>query len=788
MTNEIKVSIRNLVEFVLRSGSLDNRFVGISRALEGTKTHQKIQKSYGEGYASEVALIFSMEHKGFLLTLEGRVDGIFSEEGSLIVDEIKTTNCPLEFIHEDFNLLHWAQAKCYAYIYGVQNNANEMGIQLTYYQLDTEEKKCFRKKLSIDELKEFFYSLLDRYLSWAVFTANWRIKRDETIKSLKFPFDSYRKGQKELAKAVYKTITSGKKLFVQAPTGTGKTISTLFPAVKAIGEGHIARIFYLTARTTTRQVAEEAFSRMKECGLEFKTITLTAKEKICFNKGAGCNPEQCSCANGYFDRVNEAVASVLSAENNLTREVIEEYSERYNVCPFEFSLDLSLWVDCVICDYNYVFDPRVYLKRFFLNNRGDYVFLIDEAHNLVERAREMFSAELYKSSFLQVKKIMEMKGRKIYKILGKLNTLMLDLKKQCEEEGRDVTVKTDEPGDLYPLLREFVKEADLWLSGNHDADGFDELLELYFNVLIFIKISEFYDERYVTYFEMTKNDVKIKLFCLDPSFLLGEAAKRGKAAVFFSATLTPLSYFRNILGGYEDSYTMKLDSPFYSENLCLLLADRISTKYKNRENSYLTIAEHIEALVRQKTGNYMVYFPSYMYMNEVIIRFVNICPDIAVAVQSASMAEEERDIFLERFQPQPGDTLVGFGVLGGIFSEGIDLKDDRLIGAVIVGVGLSQISPEQNVIMNYFDERNQMGYEYAYMFPGMNKVLQAAGRVIRSENDKGVVLLIDERFSHENYRELFPENWSHYIKTRGLKELRMNVARFWDSHTDLPVP
>lgn len=775
--NEIRTSIRNLVEFVLRSGDLESGFVGPNRALEGTKSHQKIQKESGTAYDAEVYLSFSMESDGFTIIIEGRADGIITEEEGIVIDEIKSTTSPLEYIDENYNPLHWAQAECYAYIYAEQNDIKSLTVQLTYYQIDTEEKKYIRKSFDIAELKDFFYGLVEKYVIWAGLSKDWGMKRDESIKELKFPFESYRKGQRELAVAAYKTIEEGKNLFVQAPTGIGKTISILFPAVKAMGEEHISKIFYLTAKTITRQAAEEAFSRMRSYGLKFRTITLTAKDKVCFNKGVGCNPEQCEYAKGHFDRVNDALIDILSNEENITRETVEEYSKKHRVCPFEYSLDLSLWVDCIICDYNYVFDPRVYLKKFFLNNKGDYAFLIDEAHNLVDRAREMFSAELNKSSFLELKKIMKSKDQQLAKTLSKINTYMIGLRKQCGEQG--FLVKEQELKDLYQILKSLIEESEVWLSKSYNTEGFEQLLELYFDSLAFIRISELFDERYVTFIETKKSEVKIKLFCLDPSYLLSQAVKRGKTAVFFSATLTPLGYFRSILGGNDDDYMISLPSPFEKSNLCLLIADNISTKYRNRESSYDKIVEIIKVTAAQKPGNYFVYFPSYKYLNEVYTRFIDECPEISTIIQGSSMSEEERETFLSEFQPDTSEVLVGFGVLGGIFSEGVDLKGDRLIGAIIVGVGLPQVSAEQDIIMDYFRVKNSMGYEYAYMYPGMNKVLQAAGRVIRSEKDRGIVLLIDERFSQRNYQNLFPEHWNHSLKAKRIIDLESNLKKFW---------
>jgi Rad3-related DNA helicase len=778
---EIRISVRNLVEFIMRSGNIDSQFMGNSRALEGTKAHQKIQKeNKDKGYTPEVTLKYPIEYKGFNFIIEGRADGIISNNEAITIDEIKTTTRPLEYIEEDYNETHWAQAKCYAFIYCEQNSFEYISVQLTYYQIEIDDIKRFIKRHSYDELKVFFFDLLDKYLVWATLTKEWTIIRDNSIKELGFPFEKYRKGQRELAVSVYKTIVENKKIFIQAPTGIGKTISTLFPAIKAITEGHTSKIFYLTAKTIIRGVVEEAFSKMKEKGLEFKTVTLTAKDKVCFKEKSICDPEHCEFARGHFDRVNNALLDLLNQENYFTRDVIESYARKHMVCPFEFSLDLTLWSDCVICDYNYVFDPRVYLKSFFVDNDGDYTFLIDEAHNLVDRAREMFSAELYKKPILELKKMLKDKEPRIAKALGKLNSFMISMKKLCNDGN--YYMQEYEPKDMYPLIQKFIDESEEWLVQNQGSELHEKLLETYFNVLTFMRIAEFYDKRYVTYVESSNDDTKIKLFCLDPSYLLGEAVKRGKSAIFFSATLTPIDYFSEVLGGGDDCYKMRLASPFDISNRALLIADNISTKYNNRDKSYVTIVTYIKSVLEQKLGNYIVFFPSYQYMNQVYNVFTDTYPDVYTVLQSNNMTEEERDNFLELFQPDIQNGILGFCVLGGLFSEGVDLKHDRLIGSIIVGVGLPQICFERNIIKDYFNEKSKNGYEYSYVYPGMNKVLQAAGRVIRTEIDKGVILLIDERFTTKTYLQLFPKEWFPNISVKRVKDIENNLNDFWGKY------
>jgi len=782
---DIKISVRNLVEFVLRAGDLDMRFMGSSRAVEGTKAHQKIQKEnkekysiiFGEEYSSEVSLKHSVQYNGTTILIEGRADGILIKDGKVTVDEIKTVAKDVELLKEDYNSLHWAQAKCYAYIYGAENNLELINVQLTYYEIETEKTKQFIKAFSMNNLKDFFEDIISRYFVWANITSEWNVERDTTIKDLKFPFDNYREGQRELAVSVYKTIVEDKKMFVQAPTGIGKTISTLFPSIKAVGEGYTEKIFYLTAKTITRQVAEDAFDKMKANGLKFKTITITAKDKVCFSKGCACNPEQCKFAKGHFDRVNVALLDIIKNENTFSREIIENYSNKHKICPFEFTLDLTLWSDCVICDYNYVFDPRVYLKRFFTDNSGDYTILVDEAHNLVDRAREMFSAQIHKKLLLQLKRDIKGKNDGMYKILNKLNSFMLGMKKMCNEDG--FYKQNSEPVDIYNLLTRLTKILEVWLTKNEKSEIYDNFLELYFNSLSFIRIAELYDDKYITYVETTEDDVILKIFCLDPSKLLREASKRGSSVIYFSATLLPLTYFKEILGGENLDYHLTLKSPFDKNKLKIMIAKDISTKFKYRENSYLKIVEYIYSVISAKNGNYMVFFPSYKYMDEVYIRFSEKYPQTELEIQTNFMSEDQREDFLSNFKNLSHKNILGFGVLGGIFSEGIDLKGDALIGVIIIGVGHPMICFEREIIKEYFDNKSNCGYEYSYMYPGMNKVLQAAGRVIRTEEDKGVALLIDDRFLHQRYRRLFPKEWDNYQITNNNTHVKKEIIKFY---------
>lgn len=781
----IRISVRELVEFGFSSGDLDSRFVGMGKALLGARLHQKLQglrkseAAEGEAYHKEVAISRTVEFAGLTFVVTGRIDGISESARGITLEEIKTTSCPLEHITEDTYPVHWAQAQCYAFMYSEEYGKKISNIQLTYYNTESEEQKVFLKAVEAEELERYFTGLLDKYCGWAYEMYEWSGLRNDTITTLDFPYAEYRKNQRKLAVAVYKTIAEGKRIFIQAPTGTGKTISALFPAVKALGEGNADKIFYLTAKTITRQVALDAIRRMQGKGLRLKTIVLTAKDKICFKEETNCNPEYCEYARGYFDKVNEALKKLFTQEDIITREVLERHARENQLCPFELSLDTASWADCIICDYNYVFDPRASLKRFFLEKENDYVLLVDEAHNLVDRAREMFSAELHKKPFLDIKRSMKSMAPSAAKSAADINSLLLALKKKYA--GKNCCIDPLDLKGLNRALREFTGHGEAWLGSNHGKAGHNELLELYFEAVAFMRIYELFDERYTCYIELSGSDVKLKLFCLDPSKLLGEVTGRVKASVLYSATLTPIQYFKDILGGNEKDYNMRLPSPFEASNLSLTIAQDVSTKYKNREKSLAAVAGYIKSVLEARKGNYFVFFPSYKYMNEVYSIFAEQYPGFRIKLQQPAMGEEDKESFLESFQQAAEDGFAAFAVMGGVFSEGIDLAGDRLIGAVIVGVGLPQVCFERDIIMDFFNAKNSMGFEYAYMFPGMNKVLQAAGRVIRNESDRGVVLLVDERFAGSRYVDMFPEEWMHNNKVRSPQELERLLGQFWNA-------
>lgn len=782
----MQISVRSLVEFIFREGDIDNRHgpaMNPDAMLEGSRMHRKIQKEQGEEYMAEVPLQFIHDAGEYEIVVEGRADGIFSDENGIwVIDEIKGIYMDLDFLKEPI-YVHLAQALCYAYIFASQNGKEQMGVQMTYCNLDTEERKYFRREYTIGELTEWFEKLMAEYQKWADFSYYWRIERQASIAPLEFPFE-YRRGQKQLVGDVYRTIARRKNLFIQAPTGVGKTISTVFPAVKAVGEGLGDRIFYLTAKTITGTVAKDTFALLRGQGYKAKVIQLTAKEKLCLCEEMECNPDHCPYAKGHYDRVNDAVYDLLQKSDTFTRDEIWEQAREWMVCPFEMSLDVATWADDIVCDYNYVFDPKVYLKRFFQEGvKGDYLFLVDEAHNLVERSREMYSAELYKEDFLEIKKIMKPHSKRIERALERCNKILLEYKRECENY-----VIYDSIGNFILALMNLATAMDSFMQKSYDFPGKKEVLDFYFQVRSFLDISEIADERYVIYSEMCEDKrFKLKLFCVDPSKNLQNCLNKAQSTVFFSATLLPIHYYKRLLSTLEDNYAIYAETTFSPEQRLLAFCRDVSTKYTRRNHrEFAKMASYIRKAISCKKGNYMVFFPSYKVMDQVSEIFLDMLEeqeetqDVVCIVQRNGMREQEREAFLEHFTVEDGKTLVAFCVMGGIFGEGIDLKNDALIGTIIVGTGLPQISNEREILKNYYDEESGNGFDYAYRYPGINKVLQAAGRVIRTTEDRGIILLLDERFLQRDYEPLYPREWARR-EICNLDTIEDTVHRFWNT-------
>jgi len=759
------VSVRSLVEFVLQEGDITpGGFYQRDRAQAGTQAHKRVQRSRPEGYQTEVEIAYRVEGTDPPMEVRGRIDGLYATDEVVILEEIKSTTLALDRVSEEHNRLHWAQAQCYAYMLARQKNLEAVGVHLTYTQLESRGEKTFKRHFTTSELETFFWDLIRPYLDWFKKVRDREARRDQSIQQLDFPYDDYRPGQRDMAVAVYKAIRGDQRLYVQAPTGVGKTIAALFPAVKALGLGLAAKIFYLTAKTPGRLVAEQALEDMRRAGLQFKSVTLTAKEKICFCPPVNCDPQECVYARNYFGKVKTALGEIdpIDAFN---RPVIEQIAQQYQICPFEFSLDLALWVDCIICDYNYVFDPRVYLRRFFDFSAEPYVFLIDEAHNLPDRARSMYSAELDKKTVLALRRALKPHLPLLVKKLSAINKILLEVRKACQSEqvgvephtstgfsvlGERALIEQELPEKLLKAIREFSQKAEDWLVLNRATEFRGELLDFYFSCSNYLRTSEYFDTFYVSYFERVgKADLKAKLFCLDPAPMLAAPLERSQSTIFFSATLLPLDYFKKLLTGPEDHPGRAFRSPFPTENVSLLIHNRISTKYKQRADSYAPIASAIETICSAHVGNYLVFFPSYAYLAAVLELVKERVPGEQLLVQDRGMTEPARETFLAQFSAGNQETLIGFAVMGGIFGEGIDLVGERLIGA------------------------------YAYQYPGFNRVLQATGRLIRTEADRGIIVLIDERFTHSRYRRLFPAQWRGFQVIHSEGEIKDQLARFW---------
>lgn len=779
---QIRLSVRAFVEFLLRSGDLDNRrnaFADKEAMQKGSRIHRKIQKAMPVGYRAEVPLIYEKEYDEFTLRIEGRADGIWTEPEGVTIDEIKGIYMDLEQLTAP-TPVHLAQAKCYAYIYSLQNHLETIAVQMTYCNLDSEEKKYFRETYTQNELDLWFSGLVDEYYKWAKFQYDWRQLRNRSMQGLEFPFP-YRDGQRELVQGIYRTILRKKQLFVQAPTGIGKTMCTVFPSVRAVGEGLAEQIFYLTAKTIARTVAEEAFQILKARGLKYKVITITAKEKLCICDEAECNPQHCPRAKGHFDRVNDAVFEILNQEDIYTRERLLEHSEKWQICPYEMCLDIASWCDAVICDYNYVFDPDVKLKRFFGEGvKGEYLFLIDEAHNLVDRGRDIFSAALYKEDFLAMKRIAKLFDKKLERLTDRCNKKLLEYKRECD----GCRVMESISDFVLPLLG-LMSELETCLETLRDEELRRQVLEFYFQVRSFLMIYELVDENYVIYAQHEEDGrFKIKLFCVNPAANIQECLDRGRSTVFFSATLLPVQYYKKLLSTREDDYAVYVDSPFCQEKRCLILCRDVSSRYTRRnETEYRKIAAYIHAAASAKAGNYMAFFPSYRLMEDVLLVYRSefAGENVEILVQGTGMTEVQREEFLGKFQEKNDRSLVGFCVMGGIFSEGIDLAGEKLIGAVVIGTGIPQIGQERELLKEFYDKKGENGFDYAYRFPGMNKVLQSAGRVIRTREDVGVILLLDDRFCTREYEMLFPREWAERT-TATLPAVPGILQSFWEKN------
>ncbi len=787
---QVNISVRNLVEFLLREGDIDDRKGSVDpfeAMQEGSRIHRKIQASMGPFYRAEVPLKFHVEYDDYILGLEGRADGLVLErdkDGEVIaatVDEIKGMFMDVMTFEKPV-LVHEAQAKCYAYIVANEYNLKEIEVQLTYCSLETEEIQRFNQKYTFEEIEEWFLTIIKIFKKWADFQYYHKMEVLDSVQGLPFPYE-YRNNQKKLVADVYRSIARRKILFMQAPTGTGKTIANVYPAVQALGQNMAERIFYLTAKTATAIAARDAYTLLTKGGYEGLTIQLTAKEKSCLCDEADCNPDNCPYARGHFNRINDAIYEIITREKVITRDILIDYAAEYVVCPFELALDVSTWCEGIICDYNYVFDPNVYLKRFFAEGKsGEHIFLIDEAHNMVDRAREMYSEDLIKEEVLSIKRYAKPVSRKLTLGLEKINRIMLEYKRQCDHEITvidDIDLLVNACDNVQIVLEQlFKKEIKFGIYQ-------DEVLDFYFRLRNFTTLAYGQDtDHYRIYcdFDDDKN-FRLHLFCIDPSAQLQDRLNMARASVYFSATLLPIDYYKDLLCNIKDIYAIYVDSVFDQKKRLLMLGTDVTSKYTRRDSAeYQKYARYIKSVVEAKNGNYMVFGPSYKFLQDIYDEYVALAKNVDIIVQKQNMTEAEREEFLGEFEKTRDNSMVAFCTLGGVFSEGIDLVGGKLIGVIVLGAGLPQIGNERKLMSEFFDGQGKNGFEYAYLYPGMNKVIQAAGRLIRTVDDVGVIALLDERFRFGSYRKTFPREWNDAQFTTA-DDISLKLTKFWDENS-----
>ena len=776
MEKYLTLSVHQLVDFLLRTGDIDNRVFNRSSMTEGSRLHSVYQAKQSSNYLAEFPLKMSFNVDEVNIVLEGRADGIIKRsEKEYIIDEIKTTVEDLQVFHDDNLEWHLGQAKCYAYMFAKQTNLEYIGIKLTYIRQGKEKEQLIDSyTFNILELEQFVVKLLNEYLAFYNIIFNKIAKRNESIEALRFPFNKFRQGQRDLAKYTYAMAKKRGRLFAEAPTGIGKTISTVFPFVKALKDDDNSKIFYLTAKTSGREAAHQAVKLLKENGLSLGDIMITAKDKICFCKGQACNPEECPYAKGYYNKIQTVLRYAILNYDDFDLQTITQLAYENQICPFELELDLSLFMDVIICDYNYVFDPISYMKRYFDEDTSSFLVLVDEAHNLVDRSRDMYSASLFYKQFLEARKSV------CHSKLHKLKLAMSKMSKMFKEylvNPKDGNYILDEFYDYtYKTISSFITTMQD-INKNENKEMSKELLEFYLEVNRFSKILEFYNDHFICYYEISKDELILHVSCLDASSFLHSSLRRLRGSVLFSATLSPIEYYVDMLGGKKEDAQLILPSPFPVDNLKIIIAPKVSIRYKNRDSSYQQVADYIKAFVKNKVGNYFIFLPSYEYLTN-LMPYIDM-DDVDVYEQDRGMSDEDKEQFLTNFKPHPERTTLGFVIVGGAFGEGIDLVSDRLIGAIIVGIGMPKINFVSDQIMKYYDAREQSGYNYAYLNPGMNKVMQALGRVIRSETDRGAVLLIDERYLTNDYRDLFKSEWRKYEVAFSPKEVSDILQEFF---------
>lgn len=745
----LNVSVHDIVDLILRTGDLDSRIFNRSTMQMGTKLHVQYQREHARsGYQSEVDLSVSWTSEDITLHILGRADGVIVEGDHLIIEEIKTTVADLQKFHEQHEAWHTGQALFYAWMYHQTTPMRSIQIDLMYVHQVTPETLRKTYSFTIEEMERDIQVVLHEFLDFyrVIFQRQNDLKPE--IEDLQFPFKAFRHGQRDLAKYAFSVAKLGGRLYVEAPTGIGKTMSTLFPVVKQLGD-HLEKIFYFTAKNSGKHAAVDALERLRLQAPSLSYLVITAKDQASFCPKGKINPDDCLYARGYYDRIKDALLDALDHERAFTLPIIQQYAEKHHVDPFEFSLDLSLFVDVIVADYNYLYDPSAYLRRFFEEHASRYVALIDEAHNLVERSREMYSASITKSALRTLKKKVSKSEVKPLKNAVKSLMKAWDLL----DDGSPFPRVIAPPKTWIQRLETFLLHAQAEMK-RLQASLDDEVMDVYFKLLRFSRMTELYDSHYAYILTSEQEEVTLTLLCLDSSHHVQRIHLALKGVLYFSATLSPLTYYVPMLGAQDADPLLQLPSPFPRNHFKVMVASQVETTLKKRASTLHEITLYLEQLIQGKMGNYLFFFPSYQYLDAVLQAFH---PDASIKLysQTHAMTQEEKQAFLDAFTVQPQQTTIGFAVLGGVFSEGIDLVADRLIGVAIISVGLPGLSFQRDLIADYFSKQGRHGFQFAYGYPAMNKVLQALGRVIRSETDRGVALLLDARYLHPDYAPIF---------------------------------
>lgn len=772
----MNVSVKEIAEFLYGTGSLTNERVLQTRAIEGTEIHQYWQNKYLENDQKEVVVKTTVFNETIELTISGRIDGVLNRDGHLVIEEIKSTHTDFDVLDEKTYPSHLAQLKMYAYMYLEHLDARSIDIVLTYIKVEDRTTLQFEKHLTKKKLETYFNKNIDKYLEWLMLLHQHENARLKSIEGLSFPFDTFRLNQREMMAYIYKNVLRKGILYAEAPTGIGKTVASLFSSLKAVNQPR-EKVFYLTAKNDGKKVVLDTVRLLDEKGLIAKTCEITAKDSMCLLDERDCDPEVCPYAKGYYKKVYKAIRDIYSQETILTKHLFKSYGKKHKVCPFELSLDTSNYADIIICDYNYVFDPLVHLIRYFEMDGYAPIILCDEAHNLVSRSRAMYSASLFSNDFLRIKETARyLKPNPSYEL-----NQILDIFEEASIELMEVDFIKKEEVNPYLLktLKKLLGKLDQIFSDDRVQFDKKTLREFYFNVHRFLRISEYYNDEFVFLLEKSDNDIQCSIQCLNASSFITETIEHHtEGCTFFSATLDPMFYYKALLTG-DIGDDISFMSPFKQSNLLLLAVDDVSTRYKDRENSIDKIIDVTRALVASKKGNYIVFFPSYAYMKIVKERLVEEIEGVSFVTQRREMFSSERKEIMKLFEEDAETSQVFLFVMGGIFGESIDLIGDMLSGVLVIGVGLPALSPFNNVLRSHYDMTFRNGFDYAYTYPGLNKVIQAVGRVIRTETDRGIAILLDDRFTTRKYLSLYPKAWSHIAICNQVDELSNMMKDFW---------